>query len=76
MVIFRKLGENSLRKLYSAWAACVSTDQIGRTVSCFDAVESCCVGSPAGDDVPCAAVADGGEIRGMSLPEHDCASCR
>ncbi len=26
-------------------------------MSCFDAVESCCVGSPVGDDVSCAAVA-------------------
>jgi hypothetical protein len=35
-------------------------------VSCFDAEESRCVGSPAGDDVSCAAVAVRG---GMSLPE-------
>jgi hypothetical protein len=57
MVIFRKLAFNSVRKLYSACAVCVRTDRIGRTVSCLDTVELCCVGSPAGDDVSCAAVA-------------------
>ncbi len=49
-------SENLVRKLYSAWAECVHTDRIGSTVSCFDAVESCCVRSPAGDDVSCTAV--------------------
>jgi hypothetical protein len=48
---------NSVTKLYSTWRACVRTDQIGRTVSCFDAVESCCAGFLGGDDVSCAAVA-------------------
>jgi hypothetical protein len=53
-------SENSVRKLYSAWDACVHTDRICRIVSCFDVVESSCVGSPAGENVSCAAVADGG----------------
>ncbi len=59
-----------MRKLYFAWAAYVRTDRIGRTVSCLDVVESCCVGSPAGDDVSCAAVADGGECHfwNMTVP--------
>jgi hypothetical protein len=66
------LLRRKLRARTGAWAACIHTDRIGRTVSCFDAVESCCVGSPADDDVSCAAVA----VVWGSLPEHDCASCR
>jgi hypothetical protein len=63
MVIIR----NSVRKLYSAWAACVRTDRISRTVSCLDLVESCCVRSPAGDDVSCAAVAHGGGCHFLNM---------
>jgi hypothetical protein len=63
-------SENLVRKLYSAWAVCVHTNQIGRTVSGFDAVESCCVRSPASDDVSCAAVAVVGKCHfwNMTVP--------
>jgi hypothetical protein len=53
--------------------ACVYTDRIGRTASCFDTVESCCVGSPTGDDVSCAAVAvgvGGCHFRNMTVPRE------
>ncbi len=66
MVIFRKLDE----KVVFREGRVRFTDRIGRTVSCLDVVESCCVGSPAGDDVSCAAFADGGEchFRNMTVP--------
>ncbi len=62
-------SENLVRKLYSAWVVCVLTDRLGRTVSCFDAVESCCVGSLAGEDIACAAVAVSGcHFGNMTVP--------
>ncbi len=46
MVIFSKLTS---KVVFCVVRVC--TDRIGRAVSCFDAVESCCVFSQAGDDV-------------------------